>query len=107
MTLDPTFVSNLILVLTGFGGAFLAALWISLVIWTYRISARARDPLANPGDIAGGCPQFAGALVYLILRPRTLIYQRTLEEEASQARRPPLSGLRTPCQETGRFAQPY
>ena len=28
MTLDPTFVSNLILILTGFGGAFLAALWI-------------------------------------------------------------------------------
>ena len=36
MTFDPSFVSNLILVLTGFGGAFLAALWISLVIWTYR-----------------------------------------------------------------------
>jgi len=34
MTLDPTFVSNLILVLTGFGGAFLAALWVSLVMWT-------------------------------------------------------------------------
>ena len=48
MTLDPTFVSNLILVLTGFGGAFLAALWISLVIWTYRdIRTRARDPLVQ------------------------------------------------------------
>ncbi len=46
MTFDPTFVSNLILILTGFGGAFLAALWISLVIWTYRdIRTRTRDPL--------------------------------------------------------------
>ena len=48
MTFDPSFVSNLILVLTGFGGAFLAALWISLVIWTYRdIRTRARDPLVQ------------------------------------------------------------
>ena len=48
MTFDPSFVSNLILILTGFGGAFLAALWISLVIWTYRdIRTRARDPLVQ------------------------------------------------------------
>ena len=48
MTFDPAFFSNLILVLTGFGGAFLAALWISLVIWTYRdIRTRARDPLVQ------------------------------------------------------------
>ena len=36
MTFDPTFLSSFVLVLTGFGGAFLAALWIALVIWTYR-----------------------------------------------------------------------
>ena len=43
MTFDPIFLSNLLLVLTAFGGAFLAALWIALVIWTYRdIRARAR-----------------------------------------------------------------
>jgi hypothetical protein len=48
MTFDPTFISNLILVLTGFTGAFLVALWISLVIWTYRdIRTRARDPLVH------------------------------------------------------------
>ncbi len=46
MTFDPVFLSSLTLVLTAFGGAFLAALWISLVVWTYRdIRARARDPL--------------------------------------------------------------
>ena len=63
MTLDPTFVSNLILVLTGFGGAFLAALWISLVIWTYRdIRTRARDPLVQTlATLAGGPERGRGA----------------------------------------------
>jgi hypothetical protein len=40
MTLDPTLLSNLLLAL--------AALWIALVIWTYRdIRTRARDPLVQ------------------------------------------------------------
>jgi RNA polymerase subunit RPABC4/transcription elongation factor Spt4 len=87
MTFDPTFVSNLILVLTGFGGAFLAALWISLVIWTYRdIRTRARDPLVQTlAALLVAVLNLPGVLVYLILRPpRTLEeeYQRTLEEEA-------------------------
>jgi RNA polymerase subunit RPABC4/transcription elongation factor Spt4 len=87
MTFDPTFVSNLILVLTGFGGAFLAALWISLVIWTNRdIRTRARDPLVQTlATLLVAVLNLPGVLVYLILRPpRTLEeeYQRTLEEEA-------------------------
>ncbi len=36
MSIDPGFLSKYALVLTGFGGAFLAALWVSLVVWTYR-----------------------------------------------------------------------
>ena len=48
MTFDPAFLSNSLLVLTAFGGAFLAALWVSLVVWTYRdIRSRARDPLVQ------------------------------------------------------------
>ena len=87
MILDPTFVSNLILVLTSFGGAFLAALWISLVIWTYRdIRTRSRDPLVQTiSTLLVAVLNLPGILVYLILRPpRTLEeeYQRTLEEEA-------------------------
>jgi RNA polymerase subunit RPABC4/transcription elongation factor Spt4 len=87
MTLDPTLISNLILVLTGFGGAFLAALWISLVIWTYRdVRTRARDPLVQTlATLLVAVLNLPGVLVYLILRPpRTLEeeYQRTLEEEA-------------------------
>ena len=71
MTLDPTFVSNLILVLTSFGGAFLAALWISLVIWTYRdIRTRSRDPLVQTlATLFVAVLNLPGILVYLILRP--------------------------------------
>jgi RNA polymerase subunit RPABC4/transcription elongation factor Spt4 len=86
MPIDPTFLSNLLLVLTAFGGAFLAALWIALVIWTYRdIKSRARDPLVHIlSTLLVAVLNLPGVLVYLILRPsRTLEeeYQHTLEEE--------------------------
>lgn len=87
MTFDPAFLGNFMLILTGFGGAFLAALWISLVIWTYRdIRNRTRDPLVQIlSTLLVGLLNLPGVLVYLVLRPpRTLEdeYQRTLEEEA-------------------------
>lgn len=84
---DPTFLSNLLLVLTAFSGAFLAALWIALIIWTFRdIRTRSRDPLVQIlSTMLVTVLNLPGILVYLILRPpRTLEedYQRTLEEEA-------------------------
>jgi RNA polymerase subunit RPABC4/transcription elongation factor Spt4 len=87
MPLDPAFLGNLVLILTAFGGAFLAALWIALVIWTYRdIRARARDPLVQIlSALLVAVLNLPGVLVYLILRPaRTLEeeYQHTLEEES-------------------------
>jgi RNA polymerase subunit RPABC4/transcription elongation factor Spt4 len=87
MTFDPAFLSNLLLILTAWGGAFLAALWLSLVFWTYRdIRARARDPLARILAVLVVAILFLpGIVIYLILRPaRTLEdeYQQTLEEEA-------------------------
>lgn len=87
MTLDPTTLSNFTLFGTAFGAAFIAALWLSLVIWTFRdIRTRARDPLARVLAVLVVAVLFLpGVLVYLILRPaRTLEeeYQRTLEEEA-------------------------
>ncbi len=87
MIFDPTLMSSILLIVTAFGGAFLAALWLALVIWTWRdIRSRARDPLAQAlAVLVVAALNLPGVLVYLILRPaRTLEeeYQRTLEEEA-------------------------
>ena len=87
MSVDPAFLSNFLLVLTAFGGAFLAALWIALVIWTYRdIRARARDPLVQIlSALLVAVLNLPGVLVYLILRPAHTLeeeYQHTLEEES-------------------------
>ena len=84
---DPSIFRNLALILTAWGGAFLAALWLSLVIWTYRdIRRRARDTLARILAVLVVAVLFLpGIVIYLILRPsRTLEqeYQQTLEEEA-------------------------
>lgn len=87
MTFDPTTFSNFLLLFSAWGGAFVAVLWLSLVIWTYRdIRNRSRDPLARILAVLVTAVLFLpGIVVYLILRPaRTLEeeYQRTLEEEA-------------------------
>ncbi len=87
MRFDPTSLSNFMLFLAAWGGAFFAALWLSLVIWTYRdIRQRARDPLARILAVLVVAVLFLpGSVIYLILRPpRTLEeeYQHTLEEEA-------------------------
>ncbi len=87
MTFDPTQLRTFVLILAAWSAAFLAALWLSLVIWTYRdIRNRARDPLARFLAVLVVSVLFLpGIAVYLILRPpRTLEdeYQNTLEEEA-------------------------
>jgi RNA polymerase subunit RPABC4/transcription elongation factor Spt4 len=84
---DPSTINNLITLLTIWGGAFLAAFWLSLVVWTYRDArARARDPLGRILALLIVAVFFLpGLVVYLILRPaRTMEeeYQNTLEEEA-------------------------
>ena len=87
MILDPTFLSGATLVLSGLAGAFLVALWLALVIWTYRdMRGRHRDRLVPIlAALMVALLTLPGVLVYLILRPaRTLEeeYQQTLEEEA-------------------------
>ena len=87
MTLDPTTLSNFILIATGFSAAFAAALWLSLIIWTFRdIRRRARDPLVRILAVFVVAVLFLpGVLVYLILRPQRTQeeeFQQTLEEEA-------------------------
>lgn len=87
MNLDPAIISNLVLISTAFAAAFTAALWLSLIFWTYRdIRGRARDPLMRILAVLVVAVLFLpGILVYLILRPPHSMeeeYQRSLEEEA-------------------------
>lgn len=87
MTFDPITLSKFTLFGTAFGAAFIAALWLSLVLWTYRdIRSRARDPLSRVLAVLVVAVLFLpGVLVYLILRPAQTLeaeYQQTLEEEA-------------------------
>jgi hypothetical protein len=98
MTFDPASLSNVLLILTAWGGAFLAALWLSLVFWTYRdIRSRAHDPLARILAVLVVAVLFIpGIVIYLILRPA-----RTLEDEypgrgsssANRRRKSSLPGL--------------
>ena len=71
MNIDPTALGNFVLVATAFAAAFLAALWLSLIIWTYRdIRKRARDPLIRIlAALVVAVLFLPGMLVYLILRP--------------------------------------
>jgi len=85
-----TILNNLgaiLLVVVAFLGAFLAAFWVSLVIWTFRDArSRSRDPFSHllaALMIAIFGP--LGLFVYLILRPQETLaeaYERSLEEEA-------------------------
>jgi hypothetical protein len=87
MIFDPVTLRNILMVSTGFAAAFLVALWLSLLIWTYRdIRQRARDPLARILAVLVVAILFLpGILIYFILRPSQTLedeYQHTLEEEA-------------------------
>jgi RNA polymerase subunit RPABC4/transcription elongation factor Spt4 len=87
MTLDPTYLSSFVLIGTAFTAAFLVALWLSLIFWTYRdIRKRARDPfMIILGVLIVAALFLPGVLIYLIIRPASTNeedYQHTLEEEA-------------------------
>lgn len=74
-------------IILAFGGAFSLALWVSLIIWTFRdVRARSRDVfailLATLMVVIFGP---LGLLLYFLLRPRETLaelYERSLEEEA-------------------------
>jgi RNA polymerase subunit RPABC4/transcription elongation factor Spt4 len=87
MTFDPSSLNNFLLILAAWGGAFLAALWLSLLVWTYRdIRSRVRDSLVRILAVLIVAVLFLpGLVVYLILRPSQTMeeeYQHMLEEEA-------------------------
>ncbi|MBN1218500.1 MAG: zinc ribbon domain-containing protein [Anaerolineae bacterium] len=83
----PSFVMTALQVLLAFGGAFFIALWLSLIVWTFRdMRARSRDIFAIilatlMVTIFGPL----GLIVYFLLRPPVTLaelYERALEEEA-------------------------
>ena len=87
MANNPFSMNSVLLLLTAWGSAFLVALWLSLIIWTYRdISSRTRDVLIRLlAAVVVAVLFLPGIVVYLILRPRHTLedeYQQTLEEEA-------------------------
>lgn len=80
-------ISNIVLVIAAFLGAFLAALWLSLIIWTFRdIRARSRDILAQIlATLVVAILNLPGLIIYLMVRPKETLaeaYDRSLEEEA-------------------------
>lgn len=83
----PSVVITGLQVILAFTGAFLIALWISLIIWTFKdVRARSRDVfailLATLMVVIFGP---LGLMLYFLLRPTTTLaelYERSLEEEA-------------------------
>lgn len=68
-------------------GAFVAALWLALTIWTFRdMRSRSRDVLAQAmAALVVAVLNIPGFIIYLILRPPQTIaqaYEQSLEEEA-------------------------
>lgn len=85
MQLEKIFM--ILQLVVAFFGTFLTALWVSLVIWTFKdMRSRSRDVFAQM--LATLVVLLFGPLgvpIYLILRPRETLaeaYERSLEEEA-------------------------
>ncbi len=86
MTLDPVLLGNLFSTLSGIAAAFIAALWISLVLWVYRdIKTRSKDTTIRIlAPILVTLLFLPGFVIYLILRPDKTLeesFQNALEEE--------------------------
>lgn len=87
MNFDLSSMNSYVLIATAFAAAFLATLWVSLIIWTIRdIRRRSKDPMARIlAALIVAILFLPGMLIYAILRPpRTLEeeFQQSLEEEA-------------------------
>jgi RNA polymerase subunit RPABC4/transcription elongation factor Spt4 len=80
-------IQGIVLAFLAFAGAFVAALWLALVIWTFRdMRARSRDIFAQIlAAMVVAVLNLPGLLIYLMLRPKETLaeaYERSLEEEA-------------------------
>lgn len=73
-------------VLIALSGAYLAALWVVLAVWTYRdIESRSRSVVTQVFSTMLSALFFVpGVLLYMVLRPKETLdmtFQRSLEEE--------------------------
>jgi RNA polymerase subunit RPABC4/transcription elongation factor Spt4 len=79
-------IARTLQVLIALSGAYLAALWVVLVVWTYRdIESRSRSVVTQVFSTMLSALFFVpGVLLYMMLRPKEtldLTFQRSLEEE--------------------------
>jgi RNA polymerase subunit RPABC4/transcription elongation factor Spt4 len=79
-------IARTLQVLIALSGAYLAALWVVLAVWTYRdIEARSRSVVTQVFSTMLAALFFVpGVLLYMMLRPKEtldLTFQRSLEEE--------------------------
>jgi hypothetical protein len=87
LLLDLQQLSGVLIAVISIVAAVATALWISLIIWTYRdMRSRSRDVFAQVlAALVVFVLNIPGLLVYLILRPQETLaeqYERALEEEA-------------------------
>lgn len=86
-SLDTQQFSGVLIAVVSILTAIGTALWISMIIWTFRdMRSRSRDVFAQVlAALVVGLLNIPGLLVYLILRPQETLaqqYERALEEEA-------------------------
>ncbi len=87
MPVDLGGLTAVLQLFAAFLGAYLLAVWISLIIWTFRdIRSRSRDLFAQMLSVLLVVIFFIpGLLLYFLLRPRDTLgeqYERELAEEA-------------------------
>jgi RNA polymerase subunit RPABC4/transcription elongation factor Spt4 len=85
--LDRETINSLLLYLITGAGAVLAAIWLGLILWTWRdMRLRSRDPLAQiAASLMVAVLGIFGIVIYIMLRPPETLaeaYERSLEEEA-------------------------
>ena len=85
--MNPVWLSHILGLLAAWAASWLTALWLALVLWTYRdMRARHRDRWAAVlAALTVLVLHLPGVAVYLLLRPRQTLeeaYQKALEEEA-------------------------
>ncbi|HLF24839.1 MAG TPA: zinc ribbon domain-containing protein [Anaerolineae bacterium] len=80
-------IIQIVLAFLAFTGAFIAALWLALIVWTFRdMRSRSRDIFAQIlAALVVAVLNLPGLIIYMMLRPKETLaeaYERSLEEEA-------------------------